>query len=647
MPNIHRLAQRCLVFTAVACVLLWQVVPVFSQVLEDGILPGETKTQPKTRATQVTASVVDRTAPSVPILIAPENESTLTTNLPGFVWKESTDEFAIGKYELWLNGELLFGDLPTSDITTADYTYTYDSETGHFTLTPTQVLSDGAYTWKVIGFDIHNNAASSVTWTFTIDTTAPPFIITEIDNQTTSISAQDLATVPTTPFELSQNQPLLQGSGEALSSVTVTATLPTGEQTIYTFEIDEQGKWQLILGILPRDVIISLDFVITDQAGNISILNDLLLILRSQVIVIPPIGPFPEQEIPIPVVTPEEVVKYVTGNFVSLTAIEASPLTTVSFTFDWTALLLFLTLTFLPALKTLFLLSSVSVTDRSLRLLSRIWRVIGLYDLTDGQPQGIVVERTRFSPVTFAPVIFSGENRSMQPVKEVTFTNAQGVYEHINLPYGNYRGTISDEQCLFPTPVPPPTHLNWRQHYIGVGFSITDERPEPILIIPIEDARKPQSLKTQIKYAVLRREMLSLPLAIVSFVCLILFPTVLNCVVASVYCLLYLNKSWRNRKHVLEGVVVTITKEPLGMIVLIHTDKAGSTCRTTTQSDLAGEYHLKRTVEEGEVLEVISQSYCLPDSQQTSNTLKIDQEAIQRGYADIVLSLASEDSCPL
>lgn len=194
---------------------------------EGGIDTGETGgTNPKPRQANVTATVADHTPPSVPILIAPDNGSTITDSTPTFIWEGSTDDRGIGKYELYLDGSVLFGSIPTGATTNSSYTLTYDSATHRYSLTPSTALAEGNHTWKVRAIDIYDNYTDSVTWSFTLDSPPPTFILTDIGEVEVSISAQDITTVPDEPIEIEENEPLLLATGEANSTVEVTLTIP-------------------------------------------------------------------------------------------------------------------------------------------------------------------------------------------------------------------------------------------------------------------------------------------------------------------------------------------------------------------------------------------------------------------------------------
>ena len=162
-------------------------------VQEIGILPGETLTQDKERPLHITASVRDDDPPTTPILISPENDSTLTTNKPTFVWKESTDAFSqIDHYVPYIDGKIFFDNIPTTDTENAQYLLEYDGTAFHYSITPKDGISEGTHTWKIVAFDSYTNSSTSVTWSFTIDTQSPTFVITTIADETVHISTTEL-----------------------------------------------------------------------------------------------------------------------------------------------------------------------------------------------------------------------------------------------------------------------------------------------------------------------------------------------------------------------------------------------------------------------------------------------------------------------
>lgn len=146
------------------------VTPISAQ--SSGLLPGETgQTNPKDRPVNMSLTIKDTQAPTAPVLIAPADTSSTTNTTPSFVWKESTDNFAMSHYRLTLDGSTLFDNIPLSNTSNGSYTLTKSGD--EYTLIPVSALSTGLHTWKITAFDINGNSADSSTWSFTITSPTP------------------------------------------------------------------------------------------------------------------------------------------------------------------------------------------------------------------------------------------------------------------------------------------------------------------------------------------------------------------------------------------------------------------------------------------------------------------------------------------
>lgn len=226
----------------------------------------------------ITATIPDTQAPSVPILIAPTDGALLSDSTPTFQWYESTDNLSLSHYVFYLDGNASYGNIPLLATENSNYTLTYDSLNGIYSLTPKNALSDANHTWRVAAVDYANLSSSSDTWDFQIDTLTPSFILTKIGDVDTSISAANSSSVPDSPVLIFQNdatanEPTLLATGEANSTVKLTVTIPGDAVQTFTTTINAEGFYELKLGILPRDTDIRLDFVITDLAGHVSVLE--------------------------------------------------------------------------------------------------------------------------------------------------------------------------------------------------------------------------------------------------------------------------------------------------------------------------------------------------------------------------------------
>lgn len=230
----------------------------------------------------VSASINDTVPPSTPILISPTDDSLITDSTPEFSWYASTDDWTMSHYLFYIDGSSVFGEIPLTSYENDDYILTYDSTNQIYSLVPKDSLSDGNHTWKVRAYDFGDNSSVSDIWSFELDTQAPNFTVTQIGDRTMSVSAGSTPSEePIVIFanDATANEPLITAVGEANSVVQLTVNIPDDPTQNFTESISSTGNWELQLGILPRDTTIELDFIITDEAGHVSVLENLLIMI--------------------------------------------------------------------------------------------------------------------------------------------------------------------------------------------------------------------------------------------------------------------------------------------------------------------------------------------------------------------------------
>lgn len=473
---------------------------------QPGIEPGETQSQPKTRSTQVTASVPDIVPPSAPILISPADGRLLTTNVPDFVFTGSQDNVGVDHYEFWLDGVLLFSAVATVNQTTS--TYSLIVINNQFTLSPLNNLSDGSHTWKVVAIDGVGLSASSATWSFTIDTQAPTFVITSIDTSPVSISAQDVLTWPDQPIQVISAEPLLQGTGEANSSGVVRVSLPGQSDQVIQFTTTTNGEWQVQLPNLPFDTIMTLTFTITDQAGNVSVISDLQLIRPSiPLFPTPSIYVYPSLEPPLipghptlfpiqpPFPLPQPIVDTVgllaTSPHILLTKLMPTalmtslqrptitirnPLATL-----WNGLGLLWLL--VPLLVSLVWLARFLPDSLSRRGIQQLLWAVGFWP--QEEPQGIVFDAQTVLPIAFATVHAYRTDDSHRPYLAHRLCNRYGEYLSQNHPNGVFRLSTDSGGYVFPATFHPPEHQMSSTYYLGEEWSIDQNQTEPKQLVPM------------------------------------------------------------------------------------------------------------------------------------------------------------------
>lgn len=291
----------------IAASLIWLgtvcIKPVRADVENTGVDTdqGETlTTNPKSRTVNVSASVSDLVSPSVPILVAPPDTATLVTSTPRFIWKESSDERGIDKYQLWLDGALYFNNIPTNSTVNDSYTLVY--EDGEYKLTTKLALSQGSHTWYIVAYDPFGNHSQSATWSFNIDTQSPVITVTSIDDLETQITSANSASVPTLPLELTGLTPILTGTGESGTTISLTVTIPGQSPLTLTLNL-QSANFAFQLPTLPSNQVIYLSLVSSDGVGNTSTITNIPIIIKPTVITLP----IPKFPLDLPLLPPETI----------------------------------------------------------------------------------------------------------------------------------------------------------------------------------------------------------------------------------------------------------------------------------------------------------------------------------------------------
>jgi hypothetical protein len=225
-------------------------------------------------ANHVTASVKDHTVPSSVILIAPANASQVVTKKPTFVWYGATDDIGVSYYQVFIDGVVFLNTIPITSTSNSSYVSVVDGIGNTLSVTPKTSLADGIHSWKVMVFDAAGNSNTSATWSFTIDSQAPSFILVQIGDINTDISALDSSTWPTSIIEVTENPTRLFAFVEHDSQIKATVSWDgVIKQTINT-NSGSGGFWIEFLGVVPRDKDVTLNFLITDSFDLTTILEN-------------------------------------------------------------------------------------------------------------------------------------------------------------------------------------------------------------------------------------------------------------------------------------------------------------------------------------------------------------------------------------
>lgn len=178
---------------------------------------------PASGSATVTATVPTfiKIEPDIPTLISPGNNTTTANPTPTFIFNPSLGSTFVSHYQLYIDGNSNTSNISPSTITITAHALT--------------ALSEGQHTWMIKAHGNNGTSRNSATWTFTIDTTAPLILVTDIAEHETSLSSLDLSTIPSgLTFITSQNQPIFSGQSEALAQISLTLTNQADSITFFT-----------------------------------------------------------------------------------------------------------------------------------------------------------------------------------------------------------------------------------------------------------------------------------------------------------------------------------------------------------------------------------------------------------------------------
>lgn len=544
--------------------------PVHATIEDNGVdeANGETlSSNPKSRTLNITASVVDTIPPSIPLLVAPPDTSIQTTTKPTFIWQLSTDEQGMGKYELWLDGNLLYDNIPLTSTTNASYTLVF--EDGEYKLTPKTDLAQGSHTWFIKAVDIYDNKSTSATWSFTVDTVGPLIIVTGVGNTTQDIRSDNTASVPLTPIRLSDNEPVITGTGEVGSTLQMVLVIPGHPNQITTITLTS-STFSFTLPVLPIDTIIYISFTSSDVVGNTSVITNIPIIVASATITIPLPSPTTievpriEEIIKVPIEEKRPpLIREVLGRLP--TPLQTFLSTPLAQTIAQVAPLLTL------AAPAVILVATAVQTSFSLlplifELISRFLQSLGLIPVK--RPRGVVFDTKTGKPIPFATVTFIRTKDN--EIVDTVISDTSGIYRSVKLPIDTYRIDVVHSEYVFPTKLTPKFLVNPHDFYRGEPFEIKSANQEELFLIPMDplydETVKQRHFYFQIALSFVRRLIHSLfyPMVIFSVIVTLVYPTLLNIAIVTLYAVMITYRYSRTRKQpLLSGFVVDRNQKPL------------------------------------------------------------------------------------
>lgn len=655
--------KACLSLLWLLAGLLMVASPVLAQ--EDGwFLPGETSvTNPKARTASVSATVPDFFDPSTPILIAPSDGAILTTSTPTFSWYGVTDNVGVDHYQIWLDGASWFANLSTGSESTSQYTLTYNSGTNVYTLVPKSGIGDATHTWKISAYDAADNSSTSATWSFTTDTQAPSLVVTDIGAESTSISASDLSTVPTTAIELDQNEPLLKGTGEANASVVLVVL--KGSETLYSysFAVGSDGKWQKQLPSLERDVEITLNFTVTDAAGNISLLEGVKIIIRIPTLVLPPVAevgpgtPTPTPgpiQVEIPLVPPAEVVSqlieeavgkgegFLPGPVQKFVAAGTGPIVTaLRQKPSWTNWLTLLTL-ILPAAIATLSLSRTFGFKLSVHGLGRIWQALGL--LPRPKRVAIAINSQTGRPVNYTWLHISGVDARKESFDDYWLSDEDGYFRGVELPEGEFRASLASPHFTFPTTIPKPPDISPVSWYRGEAWQ-SQAGSLNGWIFPLDlkptHVHRDGGREQLYRLATLSGQWWKTHLFLCAGLTL-LWPSLWNLLAVGVYGIVLTARGyWQSRKVETEALLIDANGHPISFATVVIIGKLDKQFQIT--QSMEGKLKPNNQLQAGLTLRILKPDYYLSNQ---SDSLIVTEETLQKLPIPIVLHGRKKNTLP-
>ena len=250
------------------------VLPLFSLLFSPQ--PALALENPASHSAQIQATVPEFKV-DAPILIAPSNYSLTNNPTEPFEWLQAVSVQGISYHTFYLDGQPIIPKILTSipTINTPDY-FIYHLN-GRLYLTLKNPMAEGSHTWQVSATSVGGTTAYSDLWHFTIDSTLPPIILRQVDQNKMYWATHDPNSIP--PYEdrhliVTTPDPLILGQVEAPVSFKYALICPLNalagcrEQSITVSEND--GNFAHRFTDLEPHYTYFVYLIATDLAGNIT-----------------------------------------------------------------------------------------------------------------------------------------------------------------------------------------------------------------------------------------------------------------------------------------------------------------------------------------------------------------------------------------
>ena len=222
-----------------------------------------------------------------PTLISPNDNSTLNTTRPTFIWKRPSPlpVNPLHHYDVYLDGSVFASGISDSLSTKMTYYLYAVSRSGDtFTLEFLMDLAQGYHTWSVTAYDDVGTGVSSETRTFYIDSITPFIKLEKVDQQTLNWDTSIPSSIPdiqNRSLFISTADPLLTVKIEPYANMQIILMCPQNilncTNQVWNGNIPT-GSWQHnFYGLLP-DLVYTVYISATDAGGNSTIFPEFYLI---------------------------------------------------------------------------------------------------------------------------------------------------------------------------------------------------------------------------------------------------------------------------------------------------------------------------------------------------------------------------------
>ena len=188
----------------------------------------------------------------------------------------------------------------------------------------------------------------------------------------------------------------------------------------------------------------------------------------------------------------------------------------------------------------------------------RLFQLVGL--LRKKKTKGYVYDTKTKKPVAFALLTIQNyfkEDNTIKPFREVVVTTVDGFFQTVFLPPGKYTMSVVHSDYNFPSKIGKPAYASPFEFYQGEIIELVGQEQLEVFFIPMDPKDStPIIRKHWFNFSVILSmlssfgQMITIPMGILSFIFLLVYPSFINFVIFSFYGLFVgyeIYKRWNTR----------------------------------------------------------------------------------------------------